>query len=190
MPAGRSSTISSPSPNKKRVRVGSTETLKGKITQLSLCPHGFTEGLVVKGAFVKLPPHHDAEAALARLKVGHEVTVVGEVIATKPNHVLHHVAVSRNGAVVFDHDEIEKHDKPAREPRRKALELTGKVVAVGTRKHGEVDRLLLTGNISVHVDKHAELELAVAIGDAVRVEGEGTAFPHGTFVRAVAVDAA
>jgi hypothetical protein len=170
--------------------VGGTETLKGKITQLSLCPHGLTEGLVVNGAFVKLPPHHDAEAALATLKVGDEVTVVGEVIATRPNHVLHHVSVSRKGAVVFDHEAIEERDRPPREPRRTALALAGKVVAVGTRKHGEIDRLLLSGNVSVHLEKHAELGFAVAVGDEIRVEGKGTAFPRGTFVRAAVAVAA
>jgi hypothetical protein len=159
-------------------------TKRGKIAQLSLCPHGLVEGFAMAGIFVKLPPHHDAEAALATLQTGDNVTVSGERIASKPNPVLHHVAIKRGGKVVFDHDEVEKHEKPKKEPRRKRLDLVGKVIAVGTRKHGEVDRLLLSGNISVHLD---ELDEPVAIGDEVRVKGEGTVFPRGTFVRASSV---
>jgi len=167
---------------KPSVRVGSARTVRGKITQVSVCPHGLMEGFMLGRAFIKLPPHHDAEAALKRLKVGDSVSVRGEVIATKPNHVLHHVAIRSQGKVVFDHDEVEKHHKPAREPARKTLDLTGKVLAVGTRKHGEIDRVLLTGNVSVHLEEDAELDFKV--GDTVRVKGKGTKFPRGTFVRA------
>ena len=168
-------------PKKKTVRVGSTTTVRGKITQVSVCPHGLMEGFAVRGAFIKLPPHHDAEAALKRLKVGDAVTVSGEVIATKPNQVLHHVAIRSQGKVVFDHDEVEKHEKPGREPARTKLDLTGKVLAIGTRKHGEIDRVLMSGNVSVHLEEDAEEP--IKIGDTVRVTGKGTKFPRGTFVR-------
>ena len=171
-----------PAPRKKTVRVGSSRTVRGKITQVSVCPHGLMEGFTLGGAFIKIPPHHDAEAALKRLAVGDAVTVRGEVIATRPNHVLHHVAIRRQGKVVFDHDEIEPHHKPGREPRRTAMDLTGKVLAVGTRKHGEVDRMLLSGNVSVHLEPGDDIE--VKLGDEVRVKGKGTKFRRGMFVRA------
>jgi hypothetical protein len=149
---------------------------------------GKLEGFTVSGTFVKLPPHHDHERALAKLAVGDSVEVRGEVIATKPNVVLHHVSVTCDGEVVFDHDEIEKRDKPP-ERRHKAKTLVGTVVAVGTRKHGEIDRLLLSGNVSVHLDKHAELELDVSLGDVLRVKGVGTKFRRAVFVRASAITA-
>jgi hypothetical protein len=172
------------SPSKKKSRVGGSQIVYGRIAQVSVCPHGLVEGFTVNGAFVKLPPHHDRERALVTLKVGDPVTVIGEVIATVPNQVLDHITITRNNEVLFDHREIDKRAKPKSELRRKPLDVVGTVVAVATRKHGEIDRVLLTGNISVHLEKHAELKRSVAIGDVLHVEGDGTRFPRALFVRA------
>jgi hypothetical protein len=169
-------------PAKQRIRLGVSCSIEGAIEQISVCPHGLTEGFVVNRAFVKLPPHHDHERELSTLRVGDRINVSGEVIAAEPNAVLHHVTITRAGKVVFNHDQIEKSDKPEREPKRRSVDIVGAVVAIGTRKHGEVDRLLLSGNVSVHLDD--DFDRAINVGDTVRVKGEGTMFPRALFVRA------
>jgi hypothetical protein len=168
---------------------------KGTITQISLSPHGMPEGIVLDSeVFVKIPPHTLINPEL--LQVGAEVTGSGESSQYKLNKTIRHAQVFIDDELVADdqlgpkeNDELkEKHHKDIKKmkaPKKNLLTREGTVIAVSSKKHGEVDRLLLDDGTSVHIPKEIEVhEDDFKLGDLMYIEGEGQEFEDHSFLRA------
>lgn len=168
---------------------------KGTITQISCSPHGKTEGLFLDDKmFVKIPPH--TLQGESSVKIGDEVTGSGDVTSGKNGKTVKHARVFVNGELFADdqmeeeqNEEMKKRHKKENESlklgKEKIMNVEGEILAVSTKKHGEIDRVLLEGGISIHVPKELDLhEDHLQIGDYLIVEGEGREFDHNTFIRA------
>lgn len=171
---------------------------KGTVTQISCSPHGRTEGLFLDGSiFVKIPPH--TLAGNTEVTIGDEVSGEGEMKNSKLGKTVKHAKVFVNGNLFADGQMDEEEDEQMKKRHKKAIDslklekekgmsIEGAVVAVATKKHGEIDRIVLDGGVSVHVPKELELrEEHLKIGDYLIVDGEGRNFGDRSFVRAAFV---
>jgi hypothetical protein len=160
----------------------------GTICYISSSPHGEVDGIVLDdGGFIKLPPHSVLEPK--KIKVGTQVNGSGERLNLKPNSVYHHVIVRSEDVVLAD-DQGEHHDKK-RLQKVRVSKIVGKLVAIGTKPKGEVDRMILDDGTSVHLSKDFELFADdMLIGRKYEVEGEVRSFENLKFCKAESVSVA
>jgi hypothetical protein len=182
---------------KKKEQTNQTE-FSGTIQYVSCSPHGDPEGIVLDdGTFVKVPPHslRDKES----FRDGIEVTGFGVLLTKEPNRVFHHAKVQIGERILSDdsglkeeRDYLKERHKKELEKRKDSpsekMELKGKIVAVGTKPKGEVDRLILDDGTSVHLPKEVKLDArAVRIGDTFKIVGEARRYKHLRFLKAESV---
>ena len=167
----------------------------GAIRFVSISPHGDPEGVVLdNGSFIKMPPHSVKEKGL--FKVGAVVSGSGELLTESPNRVFHHAKVEQDKKILAD-DSMEKPERegPKEKPKEdkmtrqdapaNQIKMSGKVVAVGTKPKGEVDRMIFDDGTSVHIPKEVELSSKeVKIGDRFEVEGEARLYNKRRFLKA------
>ncbi|RYZ90421.1 MAG: hypothetical protein EOP04_03965 [Proteobacteria bacterium] len=156
----------------------------GTIRFISLSPHGEVEGVVLDdSSFVKLPPHSVILPYL--ISVGSEVSGTGERLTTKPNAVFHHVLLKSGHDVLADDQTFGKKSKHTLPLKSK---LVGKLVSIGIKPKGEVDRLIFDNGISVHLSKELDLSSEdMMIGQTYEVMGEVRSFESLTFCKADSV---
>lgn len=144
------------------------KNVKGTIESICLSPHGLPDGLFLdSGYFVDLHPHElkDADA----LKVGTFVTVKGQ---EKHKTILDHATVLVDGKIVSSNVDVKDVDDTVEGEVLHYLMEDDKVVL-----------LTLTGNITVEVPHHEELDESKVNG-MVKVEGKVRKFKDGSFVKA------
>lgn len=172
----------------------------GKIKMVSSSPQGTPEGVVLdNGAFIKIPPHSILDAS--KIEIGANISGNGELIATKPNPVFHHV-LAKIGSVVVSNDqgshqdkdelkgkhkkEIDLNAKP--HPEYRDVMVSGKVFSLAVKPNGEVDRMMLEDGTAVHLPKELLLDYKkVKLGDTLKIEGEGQTFKNLKFLRAKSI---
>jgi hypothetical protein len=164
-----------------------TTEVRARIRQLSLSPLGETNGALLEdGSYVKWPA--DLLRTISpRLAVGDEVHARGIVTADGPNRVLDHVRLERSNQALFD-DSVPRLATPpstTAEPARTSQNITAELLAVGARPTGQIDHLLLAGDVSVDLPAESTIEASrLKLGEKLTVSGFGTAFSSARFVRA------
>ena len=172
-----------------------TTEFKGTIRFISCSPHGEPEGVVLDdGTFIKVPPH----SLLAKdlFVVGGLVSGNGELLTTMPNKVFHRAKIQQGKKLLAD-DSGKKHEreelkdqhkkdlKHRKDARSTNVKISGKVIAVGTKPKGEVDRLIFDDGTSVHIPKDVNLASSeVEIGDLFEVKGVARSFHKLRFLKA------
>lgn len=171
------------------------KTFKGNIRQISFSPHGHPEGLFLdNGTFVRIAPHTVIKER--EIKIGVPVEGSGELRKSKFFQVIKHAKLFIRGKLVANDQISAKEDKILKERHRKLNEIVevcenkkckvdGTILALSAKKRGSVDRVLLSGGVTVHVPKSLEvLEEEVHIGDVIHIEGKGRKFGKHQFVKA------
>ena len=180
-----------------------TKTFTGKIKMVSSSPHGTPEGVVLDdGAFIKIPPHSILDAD--KIKTGANISGNGELIASKPNQVFHHV-VAKIGNTIVSNDQGTPKEKDALKEKHKEendlknkahaeykdITVNGKVFSLSVKPSGEVDRMMLEDGTAVHLPKELLLDYKkVKLGDTLKIEGQGQTFKDLKFLKARSVTAA
>lgn len=177
-----------------------TKSFAGKIKMVSSSPHGTPEGVVLdSGAFIKIPPHSILDAD--KIKTGANISGNGELIATKPNPVFHHVIAKIGTAIVSNDQGTPKETDALKEKHKKEIDLksqthadykdvviNGKVFSLGVKPNGEVDRMMLEDGTAVHLPKELLLDYKkVSLGDTLKIEGKGKTFKDLKFLKAKAI---
>lgn len=168
---------------------------KGTVRQISLSPHGHPEGLFLdNGTFVRIAPHTLLKES--DIKVGTHVEGTGELRKSKFFQTIKHAKLFIRGELVANDQIAKKEDRILKARHReinqtidvspeKLCQADGTIIALSTKKKGIVDRLLLSGGVSVHVPKSLDVsEEEVHIGDVLHVEGQGRNFGRHTFIKA------
>jgi len=176
------------------------KSFAGKIKMVSSSPHGTPEGVVLdNGAFIKIPPHSILDAE--KIKAGSNISGNGELIATKPNKVFHHVVAKIGNTIVSDDQGTPKEKDSLKQKHKKEIELKnralpeykditvcGKVFSLAVKPNGEVDRMMLEDGTAVHLPKELLLDYKkVSLGDTLKIEGKGKTFKDLKFLKAKAI---
>ncbi len=158
----------------------------GSIQFISSSPHGEVEGIVLDdGSFIKLPPHSVLKPD--QIAIGAKVSGTGDRITLRPNPVYHHV-ILKMGALTLADDQAEKGGPKHRKALEKVSRITGKLVSIGTRPKGEVDRMILDDGTSIHLSKELELFADdMRIGQSYEITGDLRSFDKLTYLKAESV---
>lgn len=166
----------------------------GTVLQLSISPHGETEGVMLDtNSFVKLPPHSILVAN--KIKVGSVIAGNGVEIAERPNSVFYHAQVMIGKKLVADDSGHEKERTKSKEVHHARLEaIESKVVekktiavarisGIAVKPKGEVDRMLLSDGTSAHIPKDLKLKSKdFNLGDLIQLNGKGRTFGKNKFL--------
>ena len=172
-----------------------TKSFAGKIKMVSSSPQGTPEGVVLdSGTFIKIPPHSILDAD--KIKMGSNISGNGELIATKPNQVFHHVVAKVGTTIVSDDQVTPKETDALKEKHKKEIDLkthaeykditvNGKVFSLAVKPNGEVDRMMLEDGTTVHLPEELLLDYKkVKLGETLKIEGKGQTFKDLKFLKA------
>jgi hypothetical protein len=163
--------------------------LSGTIDRLIYGLTALPEGILLRDhTLVKLASGANAGSqGAARLKAGDAVSVRGNLILSRPNHVLDRAVLTRNGQAIFD----ESTQAIPRAPNAAAgtgisfqpMSKSSILIAASARANGQIDRLILQdGTIAQIPPKAYVLPRQLYLGQRISVQGIGEPLRHGSFI--------